>query len=140
MNEDEVKKRTEHWLISQGAKVKREVAVAENRELIMDFFAYCDGSRLPMSCQSLHAAFNPFIHSTSNPVILWVECKGDHNLSQLLEGFIRLELAIYLSGGLGILAAPHQACQKLLKYRKFLKQAENVIGLLDIEKGVLVKM
>jgi len=46
-------------------------------------------------------------------------------------------LAVYLGGGLGILAVPHKAAEKLLKYREFLKQAENVIGILDVEEEVM---
>jgi hypothetical protein len=139
MNEGEVKNKTERWLKNQGFKVKREVAVAENRELIMDFYAYRDGDAPHsfVSTQPLQTALFP---TTSSPIILWVECKGDQNLSGLLEGFIRLELAVWLGGGLGMLAAPHTATEKLLRYRTFLSQAENVIALLDAQKQEIHKL
>jgi len=119
MNEDEVKKLTKKWLEKQGFKVHSEVAVGESREVILDFYGFKDGSP---------------------PKIIWVECKGDENLSELLEGFIRTEFAVYDRGGLGILSIPHKATKKLIKYKDFLKQAENIIGILDIEKNRLIKL
>jgi hypothetical protein len=138
MDEKEVKKRTEQWLKSQGFKIKREIAVAENRELIMDFYAYRDGD-------ASHSFVSPPLQTalfpiTSLPIILWVECKGDQNLSELLEGFIRLELAVYLGGGLGILAVPNKATQKLLNYKDFLRQAESVIAILNVESSKLYRL
>lgn len=113
MNEDEVKQKVQEWLEKQGYIVKPEIGVSgTEREIILDFFAYKDP-----------------------PSILWIEAKGDESLSQLLEGFIRVELAIFLGGGQGILAVPTEACQKLLKYKDFLNQAKNVIKLFDAQQG-----
>jgi hypothetical protein len=139
MDEKEVKRRTEQWLKNQGFKVKREVAVAEDRELIMDFYAYCDGDASFLTTSFL-APSPPTGSFLTRPTILWVECKGDQNLSELLEGFIRLELAVYLGGGLGILAVPNKATQKLLNYKDFLRQAENVIAILNVESSKLYRL
>lgn len=111
MDEEEAKQRTKEWLEKEGYKVHQEVSICENREVILDFYAYKD-----------------------SPFILWVEVKGDVSLSQLLEGFIRVELATYLGGGQGLLAVPHKATQRLLQHRRFLSQAEKVIAILDVER------
>lgn len=119
MDEDEVKTCAKRWLEKQNYKVQEEVGVlGTQREVILDFWSYKDGSV---------------------PEIIWVEAKGDTNLSELLEGFIRLKFAIYHGGGLGILALPHKTCQKLLKHKAFLKQVEKVIYLLDVERNRLIK-
>lgn len=116
MREDKVKEATYHWLEEQEWTVKSEVGVSgTEREVIIDFYAY---------------------RERSTPEILWVECKGNQNLSDLLEGFIRLEFAIFYGGGNGYLVAPHKATTKLLKHRIFLSQAASVIKLLDIENKV----
>ena len=115
MDENEVKKRTKEWLEKKGYTVKSEVGVpGTNREVIMDYYAYRERE--------------------GEPEILWVECKGDCNLSYLLEGFVRLEFTLWLGGGIGILAIPHEAKQKLLKHEKFFEQAQNIITLLDIQE------
>lgn len=77
--------------------------------------------------------------------LIWIEAKGSgDNLSELLEGFIRLCAAIYYGGGNGYLAVPHTEYERLLEQRDFLKAvAESVngkgtMGLLDVEKGAEV--
>ena len=121
MNEDQVKRLTQDWLRKNGYVVKQEVGVlGTNREVILDFYAYRD--------------------KNGDPEIIWVEAKGDVNLSELLEGFIRLEFAVWRGGGLGILSIPHKATLKLLKYRQFLRQAENTLALLDVETQKLIKL
>jgi len=117
MNEDRVKELTKKWLEKQGFKVYPEVSVGEKREVVLDFYAYQDP-----------------------PEVWWIECKGDQNLSELLEGFIRVEFAVWDRGGLGILAVPHKSTKKLLRYKDFLKQAEKVIEILDVEKEVTYQM
>lgn len=74
--------------------------------------------------------------------LIWVEAKGsDLNLSALLQGFIRLNYAVYQGGGTGYLAIPHREFKLLLEQKDFLQAvAESVngkgqIGLLDIERG-----
>jgi len=78
LNEDQVKRLTQDWLRKNGYVIKQEVGVlGTNREVILDFYAYRD--------------------KNGDPEIIWVEAKGDVNLSELLEGFIRVTL-----GSLGI--------------------------------------
>lgn len=75
------------------------------------------------------------------PKLVWVEAKGsDNNLSELLEGFIRLCAAIYWGGGNGYLAVPNAEYEKLIEQREFLEAVAHSVngrgqmGLLDVEK------
>lgn len=121
MDEDQVKDLIERWLKDQGFQVRREVGVpGTEREVILDHYAYRDHD--------------------GEPEILWIECKGDQNLSELLEGFIRLELGVHYGGGSGMLAVPHEATQKLFNHKPFLQQAENVIFLHDVETGITYQL
>ena len=114
MEESQVSEIVKRHFSQQGYKIHPEVPVGGiNREIILDFYCYKD---------------------TNPPSILWVECKGDVGTSQLLEGFIRLELAIFYGGGKGVLAIPNYAYHKLMKHRDFLRQAEEVIRVLNVEK------
>lgn len=118
MNEDEVKKLTERWLKKQGYKIRAEVGVSgTNRDVILDFYGF---------------------QNTNPPSILWVECKGDESLSQVLEGFIRTEFAIFYGGGQGILAVPERATKKLLKYKEFLKGSD--VWILNVESNCIVTL
>ncbi|GAI27422.1 unnamed protein product [marine sediment metagenome] len=124
MMEDEVKKRTRRWLETKGYKVKAEVKIScpddsENNHgsVVLDFWAYKDPAK-----------------------IVWCECKGDQSLSELLEGFIRLEFGVFYGGGHGILAVPHTATMRLLSHKKFLAQAKDVIQILDVEQNKLKQM
>jgi hypothetical protein len=121
MDEDEVKQKTLKWLKSKDFLVKSEVGVSGiDRDVILDFYAYRE--------------------KQGKPQILWVEAKGDVPLSQLLEGFIRLEFGVFYGGGQGILAVSHKATQKLLEHKEFLKQAEDVIGILDVQNNRIVEL
>ena len=121
MQEDLVKGLVEVWLKRKGYTWKSEVGVTgTDREVIMDYYAYRE--------------------QEGEPKILWVECKGDQNLSELLEGFIRLEFAVYYGGGNGILALPHKAAERLLNYKDFLIQAQNILAILDVEHGKVHKL
>lgn len=112
MEEPEASTLTRRWLEEKGYKLKAEVGIPHTeREVVLDYHAYRD---------------NP------EPEILWIEVKGNVSISQLLEGYIRTEMAVFYGGGKGILAAPHEATQKLLKYRNFLK-SDGTIAILDIE-------
>jgi len=114
MEEPEASSLTHKWLEDGGFKVTPEVGVSgTEREVILDYYGY---------------------REDPEPEILWVECKGDVSLSQLLEGFVRTEFAVHYGGGVGMLACPTKATEKLLNHRDFLKQAEGVISLLNIEK------
>jgi len=120
MEEPEVSQLTRRWLEKHLYKVKPEVGVSgTEREVILDYFGY---------------------REKEEPEILWIECKGDVSLSQLLEGFIRTEFAVYYGGGHGILACPTKAIEKLMNHRDFLKQSENVICLLNVENPQLIKL
>lgn len=75
------------------------------------------------------------------PDLVWVEAKGsDLNLSQLLEGFIRVTYAVFEGGGRGYLATPHKEFELLVERRDFLKaiaysvNGRGQMGLLDVEK------
>lgn len=116
MREPQVSQIVQQYFSEQGYKVHREVAVGgTDREVIIDYWLFKEPNEN-----------------------VWVECKGDVGLSELLEGFIRLEFAVYYGGGKGILAIPDQAFLKLEKYNEFLKQAENVICLFNVEKLSLI--
>lgn len=120
MEESAVKEQARKWLDSQGYEVTCEVGVSgTQREVILDLYGYREKG--------------------SEPQIIWVECKGDQNLSQLLEGWIRVEFAVFLGGGKGVLAVPHKACKKLLTYRIFLSQDEN-IKLFDVETQQMYRL
>lgn len=112
MDEDEVKRRTRAWLESQGYKVTEEIGVSgTERQVILDFYGYRE--------------------QQSEPQIIWVECKGDQNLSELLEGWVRLEFGVFYGGGKAILAVPKDAAERLLKHEEFLKGS--TIKILNVE-------
>lgn len=120
MREKEVKKLAKEWLKAQGYKVRPEPPAPANnneRELALDFYAY----------------------RRTEPEVLWIEAKGDVNLSQLLGGFIRTELCVYYGGGLGLLALSTSSRRKLMKYEDFLKQSGETIALLDVQEGKVFK-
>lgn len=120
MREEEVKKLAKKWLEAQGYKVRPETPAPidnEDRELALDFYAYRD----------------------AKPEVLWVEAKGDVNLSQLLEGFVRTELCVHYGGGLGLLALSTSSRRKLMKYEDFLKHSVETIALLDVQEGKIFK-
>jgi len=120
MNEDEVKRLARVWLEDQGYRVKSDPPAPLNNdkpEVLLDLFAYRD----------------------AEPEIFWVECKGDANLSELLEGFIRTELCTHYGGGLGLLAVPSLSARKLMRIKDFLARSVEKVALLDVEKGEVIK-
>lgn len=77
---------------------------------------------------------------------IWVEAKGsDVGLSRLLEGFLRVQYAVWYGAGKGYLAVPHKEYGILLEQKEFLEAVSNAVngkglmGLLDIEKGNLLE-
>lgn len=132
MTEDEVNKWVEGWLIERGYKYKGILNVGLGQVPVPD------GTRqVLLDHQGVK----------DNPIdLVWIEAKGSGvNLSQLLEGFIRVVYGVFHGGGNGYLAIPHAEYEKLLEQKDFLKAiAESVngkgtMGLLDAEKGVLVE-
>lgn len=121
MDEDAVKKLTREWQEARGYTVKPEPSApieSEEHELFLDFHAY----------------------RGEEPEILWIECKGDVSLSELLEGFIRMELCVHYGGGLGLLAVPTKSRRRLLKFKDFLGHSIEKVALLDAEEGKVFKL
>jgi len=112
LDEDEVKRRTRAWMESQGYKVREEIGVnGTERQVILDFYGYRE--------------------EKGEPQIVWVECKGDQNLSELLEGWIRLEFGLFYGGGKGIFAVPKHSAERLVKHEELLKGCP--IKILNVE-------
>jgi hypothetical protein len=120
MNEDKVRELATKWLEGQGYKVKPDPPApldSEKPEVLLDLYAY----------------------RNTEPEVYWLECKGDVNLSELLEGFIRTELCVHYGGGLGLLAVPSLSARKLMRIKDFLGRSFEKIALLDVEKGKILK-
>lgn len=121
MKETEVNKRVKKWIIKQGYRYKKEVPILFNqRELIIDHY----GQKLK-----------------SHPAeLIWVESKGDVRLMELLQGFIKVVLAVYYGSGTGMLALPNKSYKRLKEMKDFLSRiTEVVVGkgyikLLNVEK------
>ena len=104
--EDSIKAQIKASLEANGFKVKREVAVVDSgRNVILDFYAFKDD--------------NP-------PQIIWVECKGDVNLSELIEGFARLEFALFYGGGKGIFVAPKRQIELMQEFGEYFNQVAHI--------------
>ncbi|MCL4518347.1 MAG: hypothetical protein M1587_04035 [Thaumarchaeota archaeon] len=107
--EDKIKTEIRSKLEEQGFKVKPEVAAANSdRNVILDFYAFKE----------------PKLDEA--PEILWVECKGDVNLSELIEGFARLEFALFFSGGKGLFVAPEKQIELMQEFEDFFKQVPHI--------------
>jgi hypothetical protein len=128
MTEDEVNIRCKEWLISRGYKYKGilnkglgQVPVPDGtRQVLID---HCGVKDRPVD-------------------LVWVEAKGGNcNLSELLEGFVRLNYAVFEGGGCGYLAIPHKQFNLLLERKEFLEavahstNGKGSIGLLDLEEN-----
>jgi len=127
MTEDEVNILCREWLISKGYKYKGilnkglgQVPVPDGtRQVLIDHCGIRD-----------------------NPIdLVWIEAKGsDLNLSELLEGFIRVNYAVFEGGGNGYLAIPHKEYERLLEHKEFLEavvhsvNGKGQMGLLNIER------
>jgi len=78
--------------------------------------------------------------------LIWIEAKGDVNLSQLLEGFIRVTYAVYEGGGTGYIAVPHNEFGILTERLDFLKavalsvNGKGMMGILDVEGGEVIEL
>lgn len=106
MEEPIVKEWTRKWFEERGYRVKLEPPViSTDREVILDFYAFKDGDPAD---------------------VVWVEAKGNVGISDLLEGFIRTELAVFMGGGRGVLALPQTSARRLERYSDFFKQAPHI--------------
>jgi len=66
---------------------------------------------------------------------IWVEAKGEANLSDLIQGSGRLIFAVYYGGGKALLAIDRQRTATLLQYGDFLKWFAGgmKLGILNVE-------
>ena len=125
MTENEVNKKCKTWLEKRNYSYKGilnagkgEVPVPDGKNQV-----YID-----------HQGINNFTKD-----LIWIEAKGqDDNISELLQGFIRVLYACYHGGGKGLLAIPDTEYQKLLEQKDFLakvaRAGERQVGLLNVEK------
>lgn len=133
MTEEEVNVRCREWLISKGYKYKGILNRGKGQVPVPD------GTRnLLIDHQGIRDDI---------PDLIWVEAKGsDLNLSELLEGFIRVTYAVYQGGGRGYLATPHKEFELLLDRKEFLQavahsvNGKGYMGLLDIERGTIAEL
>lgn len=167
MTEDEVNIHCREWLISKGYKYKgilNEKALYHNTQkgrlidntkgqltepnVIHTNYNNKDNGfgqvPVPDGTRSVlidHQGFRDDI-----PDLVWIEAKGSGlNLSALLEGFIRVNYAVYEGGGRGYLATPHKEFELLLERREFLEavsrstNGKGIMGLLDAEGGMSIE-
>lgn len=127
MTEDEVNIYCREWLISKGYKYKGILNQGLGQVPVPD------GTR---SVLIDHQGFRDDL-----PDLIWIEAKGSElNLSELLEGFIRVNYAVFEGGGRGYLATPNKEFNLLLEREEFLEavahsvNGKGQIGLLDVEK------
>ena len=128
MTENEVNTKVKDWILASGythykgilneGKGQVPIPTVGGREVLID-----------------HQGFNDFTKD-----LIWIEAKGENdNLSELLEGFIRLVAACYYGGGKGVLAIPSREYEKLMQHKTFLRQiaraAERQLGVLNVETG-----
>lgn len=107
--EDKIKVWIKAKLESEGYRLRREppvIGTVESKEMALDFYAFKDG--------------NP-------PDVIWVECKGDVDLSMLIEGFARIEFATFMGGGRGLFVAPRKQIDQMLRYKEFFDQVPHIL-------------
>lgn len=128
MTENEVNEKCQRWILVSGYNHykgilnsgKGQVAIplpSGNRNVLID-----------------HQGFNDITKD-----LIWIEAKGEgDNLSELLEGFIRLVVACYYGGGKGLLAIPDNEYRKLIGCKHLLSKigsaSERQVGILNVEK------
>ena len=124
LSETQVKSRLVRWLEAKGYRVNRESIVCG---------PWCDHTLLWGKRDSgliLHDIILDF-HAHNDVDDIWCECKGDVGVSQLLEGFIRLQAALHYNKGRGMLVTTRAAKSRfLLRYKDFferlLQQTPNI--------------
>lgn len=137
MTEDQVNTIVEKWLLSKGYKYKgvcknRKIAQKENS---VGQIPVPDGTRQVL-------IDHQGVKDAPNIDLLWIEAKGGgDNLSELLQGFIRVIYAVWHGGGRGLLAVPQSEFNMLNEQIIFLasvaKSAERQIGLFNAETLVI---
>ncbi len=130
MEEPEVKIRFENYLKKQGY-----IKVEKNGKPQMTRGFGNTYTPEPNTDEQRNVRLDYYIYKDSTPPeVTWVECKGDLNLSGLLEGFVRVEYAIWLNGGQGLFVCPTEAINMMLEIREFLSKAvSNQIQILNAE-------
>lgn len=125
MEEDEVKKWTKELFEKSGYIITPEPPV-ENGIIALDFFAYKNTE--PKQAKLDDREKNIM------PDAIWIECKGDVNLSKVLEGLIRTAFTVYTMQGRGVLSLPSKQYKILKHYKDFLNCGKQV-KILDIENN-----
>lgn len=128
MTEDEVNQTCKEWIRHQGFRYKGILNHGKGQVPVPD------GTR---SVLIDHQGIK------DNPIdLIWIEAKGSGcNLSELLEGFIRVGYAVWHGAGRGLLAAPAREIVALRKQREFLASVsaslvgKGLLGLLDAQSG-----
>ena len=128
MTEDEVNIKVKDWLVNQGYHYKGVLNVGKGQ------ISVPDGSRQVLID---HQGIK------DNPIdLIWIEAKGEAGMSTLLQGFIRVQYAVYHGGGTGFLAVPHTQYKQMLEQKEFLNSVSEAVngrgqvGLLNVEKNM----
>lgn len=115
MKEDKVKEIVKEHFNREGYKVTSEPSI-ENGLVKLDFFCYKEIQNPQVTLDN----------NGSNTDHIWIECKGDVNLSEVLEGLIRTAFAVWCEGGRGILTIPKKQYDILKRYKNFLSYDKRV--------------
>jgi len=131
MTENQVNLAVEKWLKDnkyhyKGVCKSRQIAKDENS---VGQIPVPDGTRQVL-------IDHQGVKDTPTIDLLWIEAKGGgDNLSELLQGFIRVTYAVWHGGGRGLLAVPQSEFDMLSEQLPFLisvaKSTERTIGLFN---------
>ena len=106
----------------------------------------CRNGQVPVPIERVTILIDHQGEKLTPPQRLWVEAKGDVNMSELLEGFVRLCFAVFYGGGDGLLAVPQKQLWHLLEVQEFLGtmvmvfKSRGKIGLFNAEGGDVVEL
>ena len=132
MNEDEVNLKCREWIEKRGYKYKGIL----NKGL----------GQVPIPTGERTVLIDHQGINDRERDLVWIEAKGDVNLSQLLEGFIRVTYAVYEGGGTGYLAVPRTEFELLVERLPFLRavalsvNGKGMMGILDVESGEVTEL